>query len=75
MIRKVYTWAWLLVALAFLFSVLSGTFDAATAVIFGLVALGLIYALALWTVVMNTRETPPPGSGRGSLPVLRGVER
>lgn len=55
--KKIYTAAWFLLAILFLASVLTGSLNPTSLVAFSLIALGLVYALALWTVVINTRET------------------
>ena len=58
MIKVFYAFAWTMAAIGFMISILSGTFDTAAAVFFSLVALVLIYAFALWSVTVNTREQP-----------------
>lgn len=57
--RKIYTAAWLLLTVLFLASVLTGNFNPVSLFVFGLTALGLVHALALWTVVVNTRKLTP----------------
>ncbi len=54
--EKIYTAAWLLLATLFLAAVLTGYLNPVGLVTFSLFALGLVYALALWTVVANTKE-------------------
>lgn len=56
-IKKIYAAAWILLALTAFVTILSGSLNALTLVVFSLVALGLVYALALWTVVGSTSET------------------
>ena len=59
MLRKFYISAWYLVAIGVLISVLTGTFSTATLFVFSLIGLGLIYGLALWSVIVNTRDIQP----------------
>ena len=59
MLKKFYILAWFWTAIAVLISVLTGTFGAKTVVVFGFIVLGLIHALMLWSVIVNTRDTPP----------------
>ena len=54
--KKFYISAWIVLAAAALVSVLTGTLNAAVLVAISLIALGLVYALALWSVITNTRE-------------------
>lgn len=54
--KNFYISAWIFLAMAALVSVLTGTFNPATLVVFSLIALALVYTLALWTVVVNTRN-------------------
>jgi hypothetical protein len=56
MIKKFYFLAWLLFAASVLRSAFTGSFDALAMFVFSLVALGLIYAFALWAV-FAPRET------------------
>jgi ABC-type nickel/cobalt efflux system permease component RcnA len=56
MMKNFYISAWILLALAAFVSVLTGTFNAVTLFVFSLVALALVYALALWSVVTQTRD-------------------
>jgi hypothetical protein len=58
MLKKIYVAAWFLAALAVLISVLTGTFSATAMVVFSFIGLGLIYTLALWSVIVNTRDAP-----------------
>ena len=57
--KKFYVLAWFLLAMAFLGSALSGAFNATEMVVFSLVALGLVYTLALWSVIVNTPDPSP----------------
>ena len=59
MIRTIYTLIWILAATAALLLVLTGTFDAAAISTFGLVALGLLYGFALWSVIVNRHGAQP----------------
>lgn len=58
-VRTVLASAWILTALAALLFGLNGSIDPAVMVIFSLVALALLYAFALWTVLVNTRDSQP----------------
>lgn len=62
MIKTIFTSAWILAATAALFLGLNGTIDPAAMVAFSLAALGLFYAFALWTVIVNTRDPLPQRS-------------
>ena len=53
--KKSYVSAWFLLAAAAFVAVLTGVMNAAALVAFSLVALGLVYALALWSVFTNTK--------------------
>lgn len=55
MTRNLYVLAWILLATAVFVSFLTGTLTPAALVVFSLVALGLVYWLALWSVIANTR--------------------
>lgn len=54
--KKLYVSAWFLLAAAAFVAGFTGAMNAAALVMFSLVALGLVYALALWSVFTNTRE-------------------
>lgn len=54
--KQLYFLAWFLVVFAALVSFLTGNFGAVTLVAFSLIALGLVYGLALWSVITNTRD-------------------
>jgi len=55
--KKFYVTAWFLLAVSVLVSVFTGTFYPLTVVVFSLVAVGLVYGFALWSVIVNTRDT------------------
>jgi hypothetical protein len=57
--KKLYISAWILFALTALVTVFTGTFSSLALVVFSLVALGLVYALALRSVIANTRDKQP----------------
>ena len=57
MMKKFYVLAWFLLAASVLVSVFTGTFNPLGVVIFSLVAVGLVYGFALWSVIVNTRDT------------------
>lgn len=54
--KKIYIAAWFIVALAVLVSIFTGTFNPAVLFVYSLVALALVHVLALWTVILHTRE-------------------
>lgn len=56
MMKNFYISAWILLAAAAFVSVLTGSFNPVTLVAFSLTALGLVYTLALWSVIVNTRD-------------------
>ena len=56
MIKNFYAATWILLMSAAIVSLFSNNFNGATLVFYGLVALGLVYALALWTVIENGRD-------------------
>lgn len=55
--KKFYVLAWFLLAASIIVMVFTGTFNPLAMVVFSLIAAGLVYALALWSVIVNTRET------------------
>lgn len=57
--KKFYVLAWFLLAAAVLVSIFTGTFNSLAMVVFGLVAVGLVHGFALWSVIVNTRDTQP----------------
>jgi hypothetical protein len=57
MMKKFYVTAWFLLAAAVLVSAFTGTFNSLAVVVFSLVAVGLVYGFALWSVIVNTRDT------------------
>ena len=57
--KKFYVLAWFLLAASALVSVFTGTFNPLATVVFSLVALALVLALALWSVIVNTRDVQP----------------
>ena len=56
MMKPIYAFAWVLLAAAIVLTAMTGTFDAPALVAFSLVALALVYTLALYSVIVNTRE-------------------
>lgn len=56
MLKNLYVLAWILLAASVLGSAVTGVLAPAALLGFSLAALGLVYALALWSVVVNTRE-------------------
>lgn len=59
MMKKFYVLAWFLLVSSVLVSVFTSTFNPLAMVVFSLVAVGLVYAFALWSVIVNTRDTQP----------------
>ena len=55
--KKFYVLAWVLLAASVLAAVFSGTFDPLAMIVFSLVTVSLVYAFALWSVFVNTRDT------------------
>ena len=56
MLKTIYIMAWVLLAMSAIGSLLSGYVNPMTQVAFGVGALALIYALALWSVFTNTPD-------------------
>lgn len=54
--KKFYGLAWLILAGAVLVSILAGSFDPVSLLAFSLAALALVHALAIWSVIVNTRD-------------------
>ena len=54
--KRIYLLAWLMLAIAAAAGIVSGTFDALAMVVLGLFALALVQGLALWSIVVNTRD-------------------
>jgi len=54
--KKFYISAWFLLAAAAIVTAFIGAFNPAAQVVFSLIALGLVYTLALRSVIVNTRE-------------------
>jgi hypothetical protein len=50
---------WIAAAIAGIILGLNGSIEPAAKVIFSLVALAVLYAFALWTVMVNTRDPQP----------------
>lgn len=57
--KRVYTVSSILLAILLFVTVLTGSLNAVSLVVFGFTVLALIYALALWTVFANTGNTEP----------------
>ena len=53
MIKKFYVFAWLLLAGSILFSVANGPLNGLQMVTFSLIGVALVYAFALWAVIVN----------------------
>ena len=56
MMKKFYISAWIILAATFFISVLSGSFNPVALFAFSIVALLLVLALSLWSVIVNTRD-------------------
>ena len=59
MLRTIFASVWILATMTALLLGLNGNIDPAAMVIFSLAALALFYAFALWTVIVNTRDSEP----------------
>lgn len=59
MMKKFYILAWILLALGAAVLFLMDYFDAITMVVLSLVAVSLVYALALWSAITNTPDMMP----------------
>jgi hypothetical protein len=55
MLKKFYAAAWILLFLAVFVSLVTGAANWVALVIFSFLALALVYAHALWTLVVNNR--------------------
>ena len=55
--KSFYIAAWFLLILAASVTILTGSVNRALLVVFGLVTLGPVYALALWLIIASRRET------------------
>ena len=53
--KKFFAAALYLLAILFLAAVLTGSFNGLSSLVFSLLALGLVYTLALWSVIDNSR--------------------
>ena len=60
--KKLYASAWLLVVMALLASFLTGNSSFGALLGPSLVALALVYGLAVWLVITNTREAKQTNS-------------
>lgn len=56
MLKQLYVWSWVLLAMVVFGSVLSRTLTPVAAVIYSLLGLGLVLTWMLWSVIVNTRE-------------------
>lgn len=57
--KKFYVLAWFLLIAGAVVSVFTGSFEPLRAVVFSLLAVGLVYGFALWSVIVNTRDKQP----------------
>lgn len=57
--KNIYIASWILLTISFLATVLTGSFNALSLVVFSFAALALVYALAIWSVFINTQNTQP----------------
>ena len=53
--KKIYLLAWISLTITFVASVLTGYYNPLSLVVFSLIALALVFALALWTVIVNVQ--------------------
>lgn len=56
MTKNLYALAWILLTALVFVSILSGTLTATALLVYSLAALALVYGLALWSVIANTRR-------------------
>lgn len=56
MIKNLYLIAWFSLATIVSASALTGTLTQTAVEVYSLLALGLVFALMLWSVIVNTRE-------------------
>ena len=56
--KQFYISAWILVVFAALVTFLTGYLNPITVVAFSLIALGLVFGFALWSVMTNTPDMP-----------------
>lgn len=56
MMKKLYVGSWILLAMVVLGSVLNRTITPGAALIYSLLALGLVFTMMLWSVIVNTRD-------------------
>lgn len=54
--KQIYISAWILLALAALVAISTGSFSTAVLLVFSLIALGLVFTLAVWSVIVNTQD-------------------
>jgi hypothetical protein len=59
MIKKFYVLAWFLLIGSVIVSVFTGALTGLGMVTYGLIALALVHALMLWSLIVNTREAQP----------------
>ena len=59
MIKKFYVLAWFLLIGSAAAVIFTGSLNGLSLVAFGLVAVGLVHGLALWSVLMNTSDAHP----------------
>lgn len=59
MMKTFYILAWVLLVLTAAVSYSLGYFDAITMIVLSLIAVGLVYGLALWSAITNTPDMMP----------------
>ena len=59
MIKKLYVFAWFLLIGSAAVVAATGSLNGLSLVAFGLIAVGLVHGLALWSVLMNTSDAQP----------------
>jgi hypothetical protein len=57
MMKQIYVGSWILLAMVVFGSILTHTLTPASAVVYSLLALGLVFTLMLWLAIVHTRET------------------
>lgn len=64
MMKTFYALAWVFLGLISVRLALTGALNPVALVVLGLAAAALVYGLALWSVITNTRDPPPQVFGR-----------
>ena len=54
--KKIYIASWILLTLTLVATVLTDGFDSTSLVVFSFAVFAMVYALAVWSVLTNTRK-------------------